>query len=123
MPEARFGGLLAFIGLGAARPRKTVERVLMAQMAFCVRVCVARLCLPIVALMMAGLAGPPAVASAASLSWSAPRQLDRPSFPFTALYGLACPSVSQCTAVDAAGRQVTFNPGAPGTPMNHDRPQ
>ena len=29
---------------------------------------------------------------------------------------MACPSVSQCTAVDSGGREVTFNPTAPGTP-------
>jgi hypothetical protein len=32
------------------------------------------------------------------------------------LTGVACPSVSQCTAVDDAGREVTFDPRAPGTP-------
>jgi hypothetical protein len=32
------------------------------------------------------------------------------------LSGLACPSVSQCTAVDRGGREVTFDPRAPGTP-------
>jgi hypothetical protein len=29
----------------------------------------------------------------------------------------ACPSVSQCTAVDGSGREVTFNPTAPGDPV------
>lgn len=29
---------------------------------------------------------------------------------------MACPSTSQCTAVDDFGREVTFNPTAPGTP-------
>ena len=33
-----------------------------------------------------------------------------------ALYGVACPSTSQCTAVDHDGQQVTFDPVAPGTP-------
>ncbi|MGO9789055.1 MAG: hypothetical protein ACLP8S_05850 [Solirubrobacteraceae bacterium] len=32
------------------------------------------------------------------------------------LNGVACPSTSQCTAVDYAGRQVTFDPTAPRTP-------
>ena len=32
------------------------------------------------------------------------------------LTGLACPSASQCTAVDEAGQQVTFDPAAPGAP-------
>lgn len=30
--------------------------------------------------------------------------------------GVACPSGSQCTAVDDAGREVTFDPNAPGKP-------
>ncbi len=30
-------------------------------------------------------------------------------------YGVACPSATQCTAVDAAGSEVTFNPQSPGT--------
>ncbi len=29
---------------------------------------------------------------------------------------VGCPSASQCTAVDYDGRDVTFNPAAPGTP-------
>ena len=29
---------------------------------------------------------------------------------------MACPSTSQCTAVDSLGQQVTFDPAAPGTP-------
>jgi hypothetical protein len=32
------------------------------------------------------------------------------------IVGLACPSVSRCTAVDSASREVTFDPAAPGTP-------
>jgi hypothetical protein len=32
------------------------------------------------------------------------------------LPGVACPSVSQCTAVDSVGHEVTFNPTVPGTP-------
>ncbi|HEV3321387.1 MAG TPA: hypothetical protein VG147_04250 [Solirubrobacteraceae bacterium] len=34
----------------------------------------------------------------------------------TRLVGVACPSASQCTAVNAAGQEVTFNPASPGTP-------
>src|ERR1700690_4141388 len=34
----------------------------------------------------------------------------------TPLGDVACPSVSQCTAIDFAGGQVTFNPSSPGTP-------
>lgn len=30
---------------------------------------------------------------------------------------MACPSAGQCTAVDEIGREVTFDPGAPGTPI------
>jgi hypothetical protein len=33
------------------------------------------------------------------------------------LPGVACPSVAQCTAVDSAGREVTFNPSAVGAPI------
>ena len=29
---------------------------------------------------------------------------------------MACPSTSQCTAVDDSGQQVTFDPTAPGAP-------
>lgn len=47
--------------------------------------------------------------------------VDRPSFcgsdcPEGAITGVACPSVAQCTAVDNAGREVTFDPTAPGDP-------
>ena len=50
-------------------------------------------------------------AASASLSWSGPILLDQP-----ALVGVACPSTSQCTAVDGGGKQVTFDPTSPGTP-------
>jgi hypothetical protein len=33
-----------------------------------------------------------------------------------ALSAVACPSVSQCTAIDYRGREVTFNPRSPGRP-------
>src|SRR5207253_10529149 len=33
-----------------------------------------------------------------------------------ALYAVACPSTSQCTAVDAQGGAVTFDPKKPGSP-------
>ena len=33
-----------------------------------------------------------------------------------ALYGVDCPSPLECTAVDHSGRELTFNPSAPGTP-------
>ena len=32
------------------------------------------------------------------------------------LYGVGCSSVTQCTAVDGDGREVTFDPMAPGSP-------
>ncbi|MEA2465247.1 MAG: alpha-galactosidase [Acidobacteriota bacterium] len=32
------------------------------------------------------------------------------------LFDVACPTTTQCTAVDGQGRQVTFNPTAPGNP-------
>jgi hypothetical protein len=32
------------------------------------------------------------------------------------LAGVACPSTSQCTAVDGQGNEVTFNPTSPGSP-------
>lgn len=47
-----------------------------------------------------------------------PRRALRPPTTVDAktLNGVACPSASQCTAVDAIGQQVTVDPGAPGTP-------
>lgn len=36
---------------------------------------------------------------------------------------MACPSSSQCTAVDYGGREVTFNPNSPGTPLLDRRRQ
>jgi hypothetical protein len=35
---------------------------------------------------------------------------------YQSLKGVACPSASQCTAVDWYGAEVTFNPNSPGTP-------
>ena len=32
------------------------------------------------------------------------------------LNGVACPSATQCTAIDNTGHQVTFDPASPGTP-------
>jgi uncharacterized membrane protein YagU involved in acid resistance len=34
----------------------------------------------------------------------------------TQVAAVACPSLEQCTAVDTSGREVTFNPAAPGNP-------
>jgi len=53
-------------------------------------------------------------AASASLSWSGPITLDHNAQ--TKLDAVACPSTSECTAVDLAGRQVTFDPTSPGTP-------
>lgn len=36
------------------------------------------------------------------------------------LYGVACPSPTQCTGVDDGGQEVTFNPTSPGTPTPVD---
>src|SRR5438067_681499 len=66
-----------------------------------------------VGLSMAVLLGAPVPAQAAR-SWSGPIALDHNGG--RALKAVACPSASQCTGVDAAGREVTFNPTAPGTP-------
>jgi hypothetical protein len=32
------------------------------------------------------------------------------------VFGVACPSITQCTAVDGNGQEVTFDPSSPGTP-------
>jgi hypothetical protein len=56
----------------------------------------------------------PASASA-SLSWSGPTAVD-PQAAGIALTRVACPSTTQCTAVDGRGQEVTFNPQAPKNP-------
>ena len=50
-------------------------------------------------------------ASAAPASAASPTKIDS-----TQLDGVACPSTSQCTAVDFGGYEVTFNPNSPGNP-------
>ena len=50
-------------------------------------------------------------AASAALSWSGPTKIDGTNV----LAGVACPSTSQCTAVDDVGQQVTFDPASPGT--------
>ena len=52
----------------------------------------------------------PASASAASL-WSAPMFLDAGAD--SGLVDLACPTLTQCVAVDSSGREVMFDPAAP----------
>lgn len=56
------------------------------------------------------LVGWPAVARA-GLSWSGPVFLNDGA-P-TLMVAIACPSASQCTAVDYGGKEVSFNPTAP----------
>ncbi len=60
-----------------------------------------------------GMLALPAAAHA-RLTWSSPTTVD-PAGGAT-LHGLACESVSECTAIDQGGRAVTFNPASPGTP-------
>ncbi len=57
-----------------------------------------------------------AVAAQAELSWSAPVQLvDAGMYPH---FTVACPSLSQCTAVDIYGDEITFEPGSPSAPTS-----
>ncbi|HLH66453.1 MAG TPA: hypothetical protein VKV27_12180 [Solirubrobacteraceae bacterium] len=55
-----------------------------------------------------------AASGATTLSWSGPVAIDRASN--NQLGWVACPSQSQCTAIDQGEREVTFNPASPGTP-------
>ena len=59
-----------------------------------------------------------ASAWAASRSWSAPITLvpsTSSAFgPGVAVFGVACPSASQCTAVDSDGKEITFDPRTSG---------
>jgi hypothetical protein len=66
------------------------------------------------ALLLTLAAAATATAGAADLKWSAPQQIDNAGTPGIAAY--ACPSATQCTAVDSAGQEVTFNPDAVGDP-------
>ena len=61
----------------------------------------------------------PATAEAA-LSWSGPIAVDVGAG--NVIEAVACPSASQCTAVDGSGQEVTFDPGSPGasTPVEID---
>ena len=63
-----------------------------------------------VVVLSVALLGFPAAAQA-NLSWSTPVSIDTGS----ALTGVACPSVRQCTAVGGMD-EVTFNPASPGSP-------
>ena len=61
-----------------------------------------------VCLWLVVLAGGAGAAQAVSFSWSAPYGLDRTGGE--GLSGVACPSSTQCTAVDSNGGEVTFDP-------------
>lgn len=56
-------------------------------------------------------------AARAGLSWSGPDAVD-PQAAGVALNRLACPATTQCTAVDANGQEVTFNPQSPEDPAS-----
>jgi hypothetical protein len=69
--------------------------------------------LPLTAIaLVAALAGP-GVAGAA-LSWSSAISVD--GLGGSSLSGVACPSATLCVAVDAANREVSFDPLSPGVP-------
>jgi hypothetical protein len=71
----------------------------------------------LLAVILPTLAPQSAVALPA-LSWSAPFPIDRNAAPpERSLHGVACLSTSECVAVDSQGRELTFNPGSPGTPQ------
>ena len=63
-----------------------------------------------VSCLMAAVAS--STARAASFSWSAPISLNGTD-PRVSTTALACPAVSQCTAVTVTGQEVTFNPMIP----------
>jgi hypothetical protein len=63
-------------------------------------------------LSLAGLVFP--IAAQASFSWSPAAPVDQSSG--SPLAGVACPSGTECVAVDSEGREVTFNPASPGSP-------
>ena len=57
------------------------------------------------------------VVAGASLTWSGAISLGSGTGgPPVDVTGVACPAISQCTAVTAGGHAATFNPAAPGTP-------
>ena len=55
-----------------------------------------------------------ATAAARDFSWTLPAAVDLTQSQM--LFGVACPSATQCTAIDGSGQEVTFDPSAPGTP-------
>ena len=56
-----------------------------------------------------------APAGAATVAFSGPTSIDGAG---QRLYGVACPSTTQCTAVGDSGQEVTFNPNSPGSPSS-----
>lgn len=63
--------------------------------------------------MAAVLFGFPGAARAVSRSWSMPIKLA--TGDLEPLGAVACPSERQCTAIEPGGREVTFDPGVPGS--------
>jgi hypothetical protein len=74
---------------------------------------VARLWRLFAAVALLVLVAAPAVAGAAMRSWSSPIAVDTTGDQVQ-VAGVACSSVSQCTAIDGLGREATFDPGSPG---------
>ena len=71
--------------------------------------------LAVAALVVVAPLARPQVASADPFTWSGAIALDRTGGSHS-LNSVACASSSQCTAVDNAGKEVTFNPASPGSP-------
>src|ERR1700684_613693 len=62
-------------------------------------------------LLLCGAGG----ARAASINFTGPSLIDATGgsdYPSA----VACPSATQCTAVDGSGQELTYNPSSPGTP-------
>src|ERR1700686_1260102 len=66
--------------------------------------------------LVGGFSGGAASARADLFSWSSPVALGLTGTQGAGEFPrVACPSAVQCTAVDSAGREVTFNPSAPAS--------
>jgi uncharacterized membrane protein YgcG len=80
----------------------------------------AGLCLRLSTIILVAVAVLGASAAAAQASWSAGISLQLPRLTsdgsLNSVNAVACPSITQCTAVDSDGDEATFNPLAPGTP-------
>jgi len=68
------------------------------------------------ALAATGPAAQATVVSGPTLTWSGPIRLATDGLSGF-LNAVDCPSATQCTAVDIFGREVTYDPTAPGTPV------